>query len=104
MSYAHQPGSEPISIPEQIPNPAVRPKLPRPEPVPPPREPVKIPAGGAAKGGRGPSLVFCLRLHTVLVDVGLSDFLVVDQSLDATLRQLGGHRAHTATQLLAPNF
>jgi hypothetical protein len=43
MSYAHQPGSEPISIPEQIPNPAVRPKLPTPEPVPPPRQPVKIP-------------------------------------------------------------
>jgi hypothetical protein len=43
MSNAHQPGSEPISIPEQIPNPAVQPKVPKPEPVPQPRKPVKVP-------------------------------------------------------------
>jgi len=43
MIRAHQPGSQPIDIPEVIPNPAVRPKQ---EPVPkePVREePVKVP-------------------------------------------------------------
>jgi len=43
MRRAHQPGSQPIDIPEVIPNPAV---LPKPEPAPrepAPKEPVKIP-------------------------------------------------------------
>jgi hypothetical protein len=40
---AHQPGSEPIDIPETIPNPAVVPK-PTPTPIEPaPKEPVRIP-------------------------------------------------------------
>jgi hypothetical protein len=40
---AHQPGSEPIDIPETIPNPAVVPK-PTPTPTKPvPKEPVRIP-------------------------------------------------------------
>jgi hypothetical protein len=43
MIRAHQPGSQPIDIPEVIPNPAVVPKQ---EPVPKepaPKEPVKVP-------------------------------------------------------------
>jgi hypothetical protein len=42
MMRAHQPGSQPIDIPETIPNPAV----PRPVPVPspPPKQPVTAPA------------------------------------------------------------
>jgi len=43
MRRAHQPGSQPIDIPEVIPNPAV---VPKPEPAPrepAPKEPVKIP-------------------------------------------------------------
>jgi hypothetical protein len=44
MNIAHQPGSEPLTIPEQIPNPAVRPvEPPSPEPKPVPQEPVKVP-------------------------------------------------------------
>ena len=44
MNIAHQPGSEPLTIPEQIPNPAVRPLTPLvPEPKPVPKEPVKVP-------------------------------------------------------------
>jgi hypothetical protein len=50
MIHAHQPGSEPIDIPEAIPNPAV---VPRHEPAPkqpapknPVKEPEKVPAGG----------------------------------------------------------
>jgi hypothetical protein len=40
---AHQPGSEPIDIPETIPNPVVVPK-PTPTPIEPaPKEPVRIP-------------------------------------------------------------
>jgi hypothetical protein len=40
---AHQPGSEPIDIPETIPNPVVVPK-PKPTPIEPaPKEPVRIP-------------------------------------------------------------
>jgi hypothetical protein len=40
----HQPGSEPIDIPETIPNPVVVPK-PTPIPVEPaPKEPVRLPA------------------------------------------------------------
>ena len=43
MRRAHQPGSQPIDIPEVIPNPVVVPKQ---EPVPKgpaPKEPVKVP-------------------------------------------------------------
>ena len=42
MMRAHQPGSQPIDIPETIPNPAV----PQPDRVPgaPPKQPVKVPA------------------------------------------------------------
>lgn len=43
MIRAHQPGSQPIDVPEVIPNPAVVPKQ---EPVPKepaPQEPVKVP-------------------------------------------------------------
>lgn len=44
MKIAHQPGSEPLTIPEQIPNPAVRPAPPtRPEREPDRKEPVKVP-------------------------------------------------------------
>ena len=43
MIRAHQPGSEPIDIPETIPNPVVVPK-PTPIPTEPaPKEPVRIP-------------------------------------------------------------
>jgi hypothetical protein len=42
MIRAHQPGSQPLDIPEAIPNPAV-PK-PTPAPSPAPSEPVKVPA------------------------------------------------------------
>ena len=38
MIYAHQPGSQPIDIPETIPNPVVRP-----ERTPAPQQPVKTP-------------------------------------------------------------
>jgi len=38
---AHQPGSQPLDIPEAIPNPAV--PQPAPAPSPAPREPVKVP-------------------------------------------------------------
>ena len=48
MTIAHQPGSEPITIPEQIPNPAVRPRVvPKPAPIPEPRKPVKVPQRSA---------------------------------------------------------
>ena len=44
MNIAHQPGSEPLTIPEQIPNPAVRPVAPpNPERRPDRKEPVKVP-------------------------------------------------------------
>ena len=42
MMRAHQPGSQPLDIPEAIPNPAV--PQPAPAPSPAPREPVKVPA------------------------------------------------------------
>jgi hypothetical protein len=48
MIRAHQPGSQPIDIPEAIPNPAV--PQPVPAPTQTPKEPVKAPA---------PSLVSC---------------------------------------------
>ena len=41
MMRAHQPGSQPLDIPEAIPNPAV--PQPAPAPSPAPREPVKVP-------------------------------------------------------------
>jgi hypothetical protein len=67
---AHQPGSEPIDIPETIPNPVVVP-MPTPTPTEPaPKEPVRIPervpgtarvacsagqSGQSDRGGRGTS-------------------------------------------------
>jgi hypothetical protein len=47
MICAHQPGSQPIDIPEAIPNPAV----PQPTPVrsPEPKEPIKAPARSLGK-------------------------------------------------------
>jgi hypothetical protein len=42
MMRAHQPGSQPLDVPEAIPNPAVPRTVPNPEPRP--REPVKVPA------------------------------------------------------------
>jgi hypothetical protein len=48
--HAHQPGSEPIDIPETIPNPVVLPK-PMPNPKEPaPKEPVSIPEKRFPKG------------------------------------------------------
>ena len=47
MTIAHQPGSEPIKIPEQIPNPAVTPRVPKPAPIQEPRKPVKVPQRSA---------------------------------------------------------
>ena len=41
MMHAHQPGSQPIDIPEAIPNPAV--PQPTPTPTPAPKEPIKAP-------------------------------------------------------------
>jgi len=41
MIHAHQPGSQPIDIPEVIPNPAVVPKQDPKEPAP--KHPVKVP-------------------------------------------------------------
>jgi hypothetical protein len=41
MIRAHQPGSQPIDVPETIPNPVVPSKVPSPEPRP--TEPVKVP-------------------------------------------------------------
>ena len=54
MIRAHQPGSEPIDIPETIPNPVVAPKpTPTPTPTgPAPREPVRIPGEQEAAGIR----------------------------------------------------
>lgn len=52
MNIAHQPGSEPLVIPEQIPNPAVRPAAPKPEPIRTPPEPVKVPEKVPANGLR----------------------------------------------------
>jgi hypothetical protein len=49
MIRAHQPGSQPIDIPEVIPNPAV---VPKPEPAPSepaPRDPVKVPEKVSAR-------------------------------------------------------
>ena len=43
MIRAHQPGSQPIDIPEVIPNPAVAPKQDPAPKAPAPKEPVKVP-------------------------------------------------------------
>ena len=43
MIRAHQPGSEPIGIPETIPNPVVVPKRTPTPTEPAPKEPVRIP-------------------------------------------------------------
>ena len=43
MIHAHQPGSQPIDIPEVIPNPAVTPKQEPAPKEPAPKNPVKIP-------------------------------------------------------------
>jgi hypothetical protein len=43
MIRAHQPGSQPIDIPEVIPNPAVVPKQEPAPKEPTPKEPVKVP-------------------------------------------------------------
>ena len=43
MTYAHQPGSQPIDIPETIPNPVVKPQR-TPAPQPPVKTPAKVPA------------------------------------------------------------
>jgi hypothetical protein len=43
MIYAHQPGSQPIDIPEVIPNPAVVPKQEPAPKEPAPKNPVKVP-------------------------------------------------------------
>ena len=45
---------------------------------------------------------FCLR--AVRLVIGLRNFLVVDQRLDATLRQFGRYAAHADAKLLAANF
>jgi hypothetical protein len=42
MMRAHQPGSQPIDVPETIPNPAIPRTVPNPEPRP--SEPIKVPA------------------------------------------------------------
>jgi hypothetical protein len=48
MIRAHQPGSQPLDIPEAIPNPAVPRTIPTPSPRP--SEPVKIPTPQRAAG------------------------------------------------------
>jgi len=56
---AHQPGSEPINIPETIPNPVV---VPRPTPTPTepaPKEPVRIPEKVPSARQVGSSLCLC---------------------------------------------
>jgi hypothetical protein len=56
MMRAHQPGSQPIDIPETIPNPAV--PQPARVPSPAPKQPVKVPApqnvAGWREKGRSP--------------------------------------------------
>ena len=51
MIIAHQPGSEPLTIPEQIPNPAFQPAPLRPDRTPVPQEPVKVPEKAPAGVG-----------------------------------------------------
>ena len=61
MMRAHQPGSQPLDIPEAIPNPAV--PQPAPAPSPAPREPVKVPApqGAVAIAGNDLRQAACAR-------------------------------------------
>jgi len=54
MIRAHQPGSQPIDVPETIPNPAVPRTVPNREPRP--SEPIKVPAPA------GPSSLDALHL------------------------------------------
>ena len=51
MTYAHQPGSQPIDIPETIPNPVVKPQR-TPAPQPPVKTPEKVPADHLSGHGR----------------------------------------------------
>ena len=68
MIRAHQPGSQPLDIPEAIPNPAV--PQPAPAPTPAPSEPVKVPAPQSAvaiagkdlPAGQGREIAYFLRL------------------------------------------
>jgi len=53
MIRAHQPGSEPIDIPETIPNPVVVPKRTPTPTEPAPKEPVRIPEKVPWTDGRG---------------------------------------------------
>ena len=53
MIRAHQPGSQPIDIPEVIPNPAVVPKQEPAPREPAPKEPVKVPEKVPARYQRG---------------------------------------------------
>jgi hypothetical protein len=55
MIRAHQPGSQPIDIPEAIPNPAA----PQAVPTPAPKEPLPVPQRGAG------------ALHASLIDRGM---------------------------------
>ena len=59
MMRAHQPGSQPLDIPEAIPNPAV--PQPAPAPSPAPREPVKVPAPQGAVAIAGNDLRQAVR-------------------------------------------
>jgi hypothetical protein len=52
MIRAHQPGSQPIDVPEVIPNPAVPPKREPAPKGPAPREPVKAPETVPRRWGR----------------------------------------------------
>jgi hypothetical protein len=53
MIRAHQPGSQPIDIPEVIPNPAVVPKQEPAPREPAPKEPVKVPEKVRARYQKG---------------------------------------------------
>ena len=59
MMRAHQPGSQPLDIPEAIPNPAV--PQPAPAPSPAPREPIKVPAPQGAVAIAGNDLRQAVR-------------------------------------------
>jgi len=53
MIRAHQPGSQPIDIPEVIPNPAIVPKQEPAPKEPAPQKPVKVPEKVPAQGVSG---------------------------------------------------
>ena len=65
MIRAHQPGSQPIDIPEVIPNPAVVPKQEPAPKEPAPKEPVKVPEKVPA-GMLRPAAQMCLPDHGLL--------------------------------------